>query len=203
MSSSLLDLTAREFLDRVASTDPTPGGGSVAALAGATGAALVAMVAAMTRTRTGATAERDRLDTALGWAREAGMRLRELVDEDSVAYEAVLAAYRLPKGTDAEKGARKEAIGAALGHATDVPSRTAEACLVVLKAADEAVLHGNPNAVSDARTGGALAWAGLVGAAENVKINLGSQGSDAPLLVKVEEELREGLERARALGLVF
>ena len=198
---SLLDLTARELLDRVASTDPTPGGGSVAALAGATGAALVAMVAAMTKTRTGATAERERLDTALGWAREAGMRLRVLVDEDSVAYEAVLAAYRLPKGSDGEKAARKEAVAAALGHATDVPSRTAEACLVVLKAAEEAVLHGNPNAVSDARTGGAMAWAGLVGAAENVKINAGSLGSEATLLGKVEEELREGLDRARALGL--
>jgi len=201
MNKTLLDLTARELLDRFASTDPTPGGGSAAALSGATGAALVEMVAAMPRTRTGASAERERLDTALGWAREAGMRLRALVDEDSVAYEAVLAAYRLPKETDAEKSVRKEAIASALGRATDVPSRTAEACLVVLKAAQEAALHGNPSAVSDAKTGGAMAWAGLVGAAENVRINAGSQGSDAPVLVKLEEELRDGLERVRALGL--
>jgi formiminotetrahydrofolate cyclodeaminase len=71
----------------------------------------------------------------------------------------------------------------------------------VLKAAQEAALHGNPSAVSDVRTGGAMAWAGLVGAAENVKINAGSLGSEVTLLGKVEEELREGLDRARALGL--
>jgi formiminotetrahydrofolate cyclodeaminase len=201
MNTTLLDLTTRELLDRFASTDPTPGGGSAAALSGATGAALVAMVAAMPKTRTGAATERERLDTALGWAREAGMRLRALVDEDSVAFEAVLAAYRLPKQRDDEKSLRKVAIAGALGRATDVPARTAEACLVVLKAAQEAALHGNPSAVSDARTGGAMAWAGLVGAAENVKINAGSLESEATLLGKVEEELREGLDRARALGL--
>ena len=77
---SLLDLRVRDLLDRFASTDPTPGGGSAAALSGATGAALVAMVCAMPKTRTGAAEERGRLDTALGRAREASSRLRSLVD---------------------------------------------------------------------------------------------------------------------------
>jgi len=202
MAMTLLDLTARDLLDRFAAPDPTPGGGSAAALSGAAGAALVAMVAAMPKTRTGAPEERERLGAALGWAREAGGRLRVLVDEDSEAYAAVVAAHRLPKGTEEEKTARKGAIAAALDRATEVPMDTADACLVVLKAAQEAAAHGNANALSDAKTGSALAWAGLVGAAENVRINAGSQGErGATLLAKLDEVVREGLSRAQSLGL--
>jgi formiminotetrahydrofolate cyclodeaminase len=165
------------------------------------GAALVLMVAGMAKTRTGAPDERGRLDAARGWAREAGERLRALVAEDSRAYDAVVAAYKLPKGTDAEKAARKQAVADAMARATDVPLQTAEACLVVLKGAQEAALHGNPNALSDARTAGALAWAGLLGAAENVRINAPSQGDSGRLAVeKVEAAVEEGRTRAQALG---
>jgi formiminotetrahydrofolate cyclodeaminase len=199
--SSLLDLRLRDLLDRFASTDPTPGGGSAAALSGATGAALVAMVCAMPKTRTGAAEERGRLDTALGWAREASSRLRGLVDEDSEAFEAVMAAYRLPKATDEEKAERKKAIGQAMSRATQVPAQTAEACLVVMRAAVEAAENGNHNALSDARTGGAMAWAGLLGAAENVRINAGSGDTAAGLLEKVEAAVRDGRTLAATLGL--
>lgn len=168
---SLLDLGARALLDRLASTDPTPGGGSAAAWAGATGAALVAMVGGMDKTRTGDADERERLDEARARAETAGAALRSLVDEDAGAYDAVMAAYRLPKGTDDEKAARKAAIQAALERATEVPLRTAEGCLAVLEAAVQAAADGNPNALSDALTGGALAWAGLKGALANVRIN--------------------------------
>ncbi len=168
---SLLDLGARALLDRLASTDPTPGGGSAAAWAGATGAALVAMVGGMDKTRTGDADERKRLDQARARAETAGAALRSLVDEDAHAYDAVMAAYRLPKGTDDEKAARKAAIQAALERATEVPLRTAEGCLAVLEAAVQAAADGNPNALSDALTGGALAWAGLKGALANVRIN--------------------------------
>jgi formiminotetrahydrofolate cyclodeaminase len=199
--TDLLGLSAGELLDRFASPDPTPGGGSAAALAGATGAALVLMVAGLPKTRTGAASERERLDAARGWAQEAGARLRRLVDEDSRAYDAVVAAYKLPKGSDAEKAARKEAVARAMALATDVPLQTLEACLVVLKAAQEAAEHGNPNALSDARTAGALAWAGLLGAAENVRINSASRGmAAAGALEQVEKALREGGERAGRLG---
>ena len=199
--SSLLDLRLRDLLDRFASTDPTPGGGSAAALSGATGAALVAMVCAMPKTRTGAPEERGRLDTALGWAREASSRLRSLVDEDAAAFDAVMAAYRLPKATDGEKALRKEAIRLAMARATQVPAQTAEACLVVMRAAAEAARDGNPNALSDARTGGALAWAGLLGAAENVRINAGGGDAAAGVLEKVEAAVRDGRTLAATLGL--
>lgn len=168
---SLLDLAAHDLLDRLASTDPTPGGGSAAAWAGATGAALVAMVSGMEKTRTGDPAERARLDGVRARVGEAGQELRRLVDEDAAAYDAVMAAYRLPKQTDEEKAARKASIGQALERATDVPLRTAVHCLTVLQAAVDAAADGNPNALSDALTGGALAWAGLRGALANVRIN--------------------------------
>jgi formiminotetrahydrofolate cyclodeaminase len=201
-ASSLLDLRLRDLLDRFASTDPTPGGGSAAALSGATGAALVAMVCAMPKTRTGAPDERGRLETALGWAREASSRLRSLVDEDAAAFDAVMAAYRQPKATDEEKAVRKAAIGRAMSRATQVPALTADACLVVMRAAAEAAQNGNPNALSDARTGGAMAWAGLLGAAENVRINAGSDDTAAGLLEKVEAAVRDGRTLAATLGLM-
>jgi formiminotetrahydrofolate cyclodeaminase len=199
---TLLDLEVGALLDRFASPDPTPGGGSAAALAGATGASLVAMVCAMPKTRTGTEAERERLRMALDWAREASARLRGLVDEDSAAYDAVIAAYRLPKITDADKSARKAAVATAMSGAIAVPLRTAEACLVVMRAATEALAHGNPNATSDAKTGGALAWAGLLGAAENVKINVGpgadASGDDAD---RVGALVAEGRSLFSSLGL--
>lgn len=201
---SLLDLPARELLERFASTDPTPGGGSAAALSGATAAALVAMVCGMPKTRSGSAEERARLDTGLGWAREARERLERLVEEDSAAYDAVMAAYRLPKQTDAEKASRKEAIARALAGASEVPIRTAEACLVVLRAAAEAAAHGNPNALSDARTGAAMAWAGLVGAAENVRVNAASQGeAGRGFLEKAGALAQEGHAQALAAGVVL
>jgi formiminotetrahydrofolate cyclodeaminase len=197
----LLALPAAELLDRFAASEPTPGGGSAAALAGATGAALVLMVTGMPKTRTGAPEERARLDAAQGWAREAGTRLRALVAEDSRAYDGVVAAYKLPKSTDDEKAARKRAIAEAMAGATAVPLETAEACLVVLKAAEEAAENGNPNAISDARTAGALAWAGLVGATENVRINASPQDDGGRLaLEKIEAAIDEGRTRARTLG---
>jgi methenyltetrahydrofolate cyclohydrolase len=114
-----------------------------------------------------------------------------------------VAAYRLPKGTEEEKAVRKGAIAVALARATDVPMRTAEACLVVLKAAQEASAHGNPNAVSDAKTAAALAWAWLVGAAENVRINVGSPGeTNSTLLTELEEATREARSRLESRGLL-
>lgn len=199
---ALLDLGVGALLDRFASPDPTPGGGSASALAGATGAALVAMVCAMPKTRTGAPEERERLTVALGWAREAGTRLRALVDEDSAAYDAVVLAYRLPKGTDAEKAVRKDVVARAMAGAIAVPLRTAEACLVVLRAAGESLTHGNPNASSDARTAGALAWAGLLGAAENVRINLGPNVEPSDVSAsRLEALLAEGRRELSSLGL--
>ena len=199
---ALLALRASELLDRFASPDPTPGGGSAAALAGATAAALVAMVCRMPKTRTGDPVERARLDQALADARTAGDQCRRLVDEDSAAYDAVVAAYKLPRASGDEKAVRKRAVDAANSVAIDVPMRTAEMCWVVLGTAQAAAENGNPNAVSDARTAAALAWAGLRGAAENVRINAAALTESGALAVeRVEAALAEGRTRAKDLGI--
>lgn len=197
---SLLDLSAAQLLERFGSSDPTPGGGSAAALGGAVGAGLVAMVCTMTKTRTGAAEERTRLDAARDEAASAGTRLGTLVDEDTAAYDGVVAAYRLPKGTDEEKLARKAAIAAAMRRATDVPLETGRACLAVMNAAAVAIAEGNPNAVSDAQTGQALAWAGLQGAAYNVRANAPSLGEAGAADLRAITALVDGGASLRPAG---
>jgi formiminotetrahydrofolate cyclodeaminase len=199
---SLLQLSTAQFLDRIAGPEPTPGGGSAAALAGAMAAALVEMVCGMPKTRSGRPEERARLDAAKKTAGGAGARLRQLVDEDAAAYDAVVAAYRQPKATEAEKARRTAQVALAMKRATEVPLATAEACLVVLEAAREAADHGNPNALSDARTGAALAWAGLTGALENVRINAAPEGWGESALARADSLQRDAQERVRELKLL-
>jgi glutamate formiminotransferase/formiminotetrahydrofolate cyclodeaminase len=193
---TLLSLPAEALLDRFASQDPTPGGGSAAALAGALAAALVEMVAGLPRTRTGAPEERKKLDAAKASAAMAGGRLRQLVELDREAYDAVTAAYRMPRTTDEEKAARSSAIAKAMLEATEVPLETCECAGEVLRAAALALAHGNPNAASDARTAMALCRAALDGGAENVRANLSSPSISAhsPLFLARLETVRAPLE---------
>ena len=190
---ALLELTARELLDRLASPAPAPGGGAAGAFGGALAAALVSMVCALPRTRTGAAGERAELETAGRWAGSAGERLRRLVEDDAAAYEAVVAARRLPRTSDLERAQRAAAVGAALARATAVPLEIAEACLVVLRAGARALAHGNPNAAADVRTALALAHAALEGAAGNVRANAdAADPAGALALQRVDALRREG-----------
>jgi formiminotetrahydrofolate cyclodeaminase len=184
----LTEKTVSDLLDAFASPDPTPGGGSAAALAGAIGASLLAMVAAMPKTKTGTPEARAALDAAHIRLMEARRTLTELVDRDSAAYDLVVAAYRKPKANDEEKAARKDAIQQAMRVATEVPLETATRCADVL--ADAAILevHGNPNATSDVGTAIALLRAGIKGAALNVEINVGSL-TDAALVEDIRRQL--------------
>lgn len=200
---ALLQLSAAQFLDRIAGPEPTPGGGSAAALAGAMAAALVQMVCGMSKSRSGRPGERARLDAAKAAAGGAGARLRLLVDEDAAAYDTVVAAYRQPKATEAEQARRKASVAVAMKRATEIPLGTAEACLVVLGAAREAADHGNPNALSDARTGAALAWAGLTGALENVRINASPEDWGKSALLRADSLQREAEQRVRGLKLLL
>jgi formiminotetrahydrofolate cyclodeaminase len=193
---TLLNLSAKDLLDRFASSDPTPGGGSAAALAGALAAALVEMVAGLPKTRTGAPEERDKLDTAKASAQKAAARLRQLVDLDTDAYNAVTAAYKLPKATDDEKSARTAAIAKAMRQATEVPLETCERTAEVLRAAAQALAHGYTNAASDVRTAMALCRAALDAGAENVRANVASPSiaAEAPLFLARLETMRAPLE---------
>lgn len=172
--TSLLTLSTNDLLEAFASSAPTPGGGSASALAGSIGAALLAMVAAMPKTKTGAASERERLDSAAATLTTLRKRLAELVDEDTRAYDLVTAAYKSPKATDEEKAARKIAIQQAMRAATEAPLETMRACAAVLREAGTVAELGNPNASSDVEVGIALTRAGLIGAQKNVEINLGS-----------------------------
>jgi glutamate formiminotransferase/formiminotetrahydrofolate cyclodeaminase len=200
VSASLLDDSCAGLLDRLASSAPTPGGGSAAAWAGATAASLVEMVAIMKKTRTGSDHDRAELHLALATAKGSGERLRALVDEDAHAFDAVLAARRLPHGTAAESASREQAMAAATRRAAEVPLETSRECMAVLGAASMVLAYGNPNAASDARAAGALAWAGLVAAVENVKINLEGQAPTHPALQETELRVREAHERLKAFG---
>jgi len=168
-----------ELLDAFSSPDPTPGGGSASALAGALGASLLAMVAGLPKTRTNSPEERATLDVAR--RRLLGLRttLVELVDRDAAAYDLVVSAYKRPKGTDSEKAERKNAIAAALRAATDVPLETMHACAEVLGLGKTIAEHGNLSAASDIGVGLHLAMTGLSGGRLNVDTNLSSLGDEA------------------------
>jgi len=160
------------FLDEVQSASPTPGGGTVAALAGALGAALVGMVANLTLGKKKFAA----VQVEMGEAQAEAVRLRGslagLMRRDSQAFERVLVAYRLPQGTPAEADLRERAVVEATWEATRVPLETAETCAEVAHWAARMVKHGNPNAASDGATACALARAAVESALWNVQINL-------------------------------
>jgi formiminotetrahydrofolate cyclodeaminase len=191
----LADKTVRELLDAFASPAPTPGGGSASALAGATAASLLAMVAAMPKTAKGTPEDRAALDAIHPKLVALKDEMTRLIDRDSAAYDEVVAAYKLPKATDEEKAARKGAIGRAMKLATDVPLETARAAVAIVKHARVVAEHGNPNAKSDAGVAATLATSALTGGIMNVKINLDGVG-DAAYAEKVRAELEQLTQQA-------
>jgi formiminotetrahydrofolate cyclodeaminase len=168
--STFQEMPLARFAETLASSEPTPGGGSASALAGALAACLVAMVARLT-------------SGALDEVEEEADRLRHellaLVDEDAAAFDRVMAAFRLPKETAAEQATRSEAIQAGYRTAVEPPSAVGERALRLLELALQVADEGNPNAVSDAGVAAELAFAALEGAALNVRINLSSITDDA------------------------
>lgn len=168
----LVSMKVDEFVDLVSSDSPAPGGGSVAALAGALGAALAAMDANLTVGKKGYEAHYPRLSELAVQAQTLKKALVDAIDEDTAAFNAVMEAMRLPKATDAQKAARDAALDAAQKQAALVPLTTARHCLQTMKLAAETARLGNTNSVTDAATGCHIAYAGLKGALMNVKINL-------------------------------
>ena len=160
-----------DLLDAFASSEPLPGGGSAAALTGALGTSLLLMVAGMAKTRTGAPEEATDLAAAAARLRPIRDDLTALVEEDSRAYQEVIAAYRAPRSTDEEREQRRQAIDAAMRAAMDVPLRTMRVCERALRDAPLVVRFGNPNAVIDAAVGAKLLLAAIEGAGLNVDVN--------------------------------
>lgn len=175
----LQTLTLTDLLDRVAAPSPTPGGGSVAAVAGALGTALTQMVAGLPRTRHDNDDERAMLATVQGPLADLRARLLALADDDTAAFDRLMAAFRLPKATDTDKAERKAAIQAATRDATTVPLQTAVACARVLDLLGTVAALGNPSASSDLLVAIGMLRAAAEGAAANVRINLGSLADES------------------------
>jgi glutamate formiminotransferase / formiminotetrahydrofolate cyclodeaminase len=188
------------FVAAVASSEPTPGGGSVAAHTGALAAALAQMVAGLTVGRKKYAGVEGKFKEMQLRASALGARLAALVELDAKSYGAVSSAYKLPKDTPERAATRDAAITAALIGASEVPLETARACAEVAGLAADAAEHGNSNAVSDAGVAALLAEAACRGAAYNVRINvisLADRNAGRALAQAAEEFVRETSERAR------
>ncbi len=186
-----------EFLEEVASAAPTPGGGSVAALAGSLASALATMVARLTIGKQKYAEHESRMREAEAQSESLRRELFDLVQEDARAYEAFRGASRLSQRTPEEVALRERNLVEAARNATRVPLHTAEACVRALEVALEVASCGNTNAVSDAGVAGWLARAGAEGAALNVRINL----SDLPEAERAEftPRIERSLARAKEL----
>lgn len=180
-TTPLSDLTIRELTTRLASSDPIPGGGSAAALAGAVGASLVSMVVELSIGRPDAAAHDATLRQTGAAAAQRRDTLLELAEEDAAAYGSVMRARRLPKETEADREARARALRTAMVEAARVPLRTAEVAAEVLELAQTIAPIVNRNAVSDAGVAAQLAAAAVRGALLNVRINLPHLPADEPL----------------------
>lgn len=167
----LVDMTCREFADETSSESPAPGGGSISAYMGALAAALGTMVANLSSHKAGWD---DRWKEFSDYA-EAGRTLQDkliaLVDEDTEAFNRIMAVFAMPKSTDAEKAARAEALEAATLYATEVPLRTMKTAFVTFDLLEAMARKGNPASVSDAGVGALAAEAAVAGAGLNVRIN--------------------------------
>ena len=170
----LAEKTLPALLDAFSSPDPTPGGGSAAALMGALGASLFAMVAGLPKTRTGSDDERQALDAARLELIGHQHALTALIDRDAAAYDLVVAAFKKPKGTDEEKAARAAAIQDAMRVAAEVPLETGRVCSAVVRAGRTVAQYGNLSAKSDIAVALQALGAGMQSAWFNVEINLGS-----------------------------
>lgn len=175
----LTKMTITDFLQELGSNSPAPGGGSIAALAGALGGALTTMVCHLTVDNSKYAEVQDEIATILGEAVPLVACLTQAVDADTEAFNKVMAAYKLPKTTDEEKNLRSQAIQQAMQQAASLPLNVAECCLKILNMARRVLTIGNANAASDAAVAGLMAHAGLHGALYNVKINLASIKEEA------------------------
>ncbi len=186
------------FLEAVAAKTPTPGGGSVAALAGALAAALAAMVGRLTASRRKYAEVKEAMAEMIVQAEKLRAALTRRMEEDSAAFEAVMRAYKMPKSSEAEQAARAAAIHEAMVHAAEVPLATARDALAAMELAHLAASKGNVNAVTDAATAAWMAMAAIQGAALNVRINAASV-EDEGLRRQWLGELDRILTRAQSL----
>jgi formiminotetrahydrofolate cyclodeaminase len=194
-------VSLREFLERLSSAEPVPGGGAASAVAAALGASLVSMVAGLSTGRPKYAA----YEATLARAEEVGKRLAvefmALADRDAEAYAGYAAALKLPRDTDEQAEARRAAIRTAAHQASEAPWETVRACHSLAVAVESLAGRSNTNASSDVLVASLLAEAAARGAAENVRVNLPSTG-DEEYSQAMGHQLDETLHEIAALALV-
>ena len=193
----LVDMTINEFLAEIKSDSPAPGGGSVAALAGAVGAALTTMVGNLTLGNAKYGDVQGEVEALVPQLNSLQAKLVHYIDEDTEAFNRVMAAYRLPKGTDEEKQNRSQAIQQALQGAATLPMNVARVFLEVPALSKQMLTIGNTNAASDAAVAGRMAHAGMWGAIYNVRINLDSI-KDQDFAAAMKEEVKAVIDNGEA-----
>ncbi len=197
---SFADMTVRGFLDELASQSPAPGGGTASAVAGAMGVGLAAMVAGLTDTSGMSAEDASRVDEIRQRSKGLIDALLGCADDDTAAFNEVMKAFKMPKATDEEKRARREAIQLALKGAVSAPRRTLQLAAEGMRMAAFVAESGNDNAASDAGVGALLLDTAMGGAIFNMQINLASikdqdfvaqMKSEIDRFVKVRDELRQ------------
>lgn len=198
----LIDLTLKEFLNKVAGNDPVPGGGSIAALNGAIASALTAMVANLTVGKKGYEMHEELMNHISDVAEQQMETFAIDVDRDSDAYNQVFACFKMPKTTDEEKTARSAAIQEATKYAALVPMQVARQAYELMEIISDVAHLGNQNAVTDACVAMMSARSAVLGALMNVRINLGSiKDQDFVLQMRNEADRleQEACEKERIL----
>lgn len=197
----LIDLTVKDFSDLLASSAPAPGGGSTAALSGALAASLTLMVARLSFGKKSYEALEDEIKSRFRRESEEIEKqkavLLQLVDKDTEAFTHYMGALKMPAETEEERTGRAKALEQAGLTALEVPLKTAEGCIRILRNQRTIALYGNRNAASDIGVGVLLAFAGLEGAVLNIKINLPGISDEKvkkAALEKAAEFLREAEE---------
>lgn len=183
------------FMERLASSDPTPGGGSASAVAGAAAAALLGMVARLSAGMGGDDAALGQIAASADAERDV---LLDLAERDAQAFDAVMRAMRLPRASPEERARRQEAVQQALRGAADVPLEVATRCAGLLDLAAGLARTGTAAAISDVAVAVLLAYAATTGALYNVRINLASI-RDAAYVARTGEQVRALLQRAEVV----
>ena len=195
----LIDNSLKGYIFEASTGNPTPGGGSVAALAGSLGSALTQMVGNLTFDKDSFNLLDDetkkQLQENFKVLKDKMDILSIIIDEDSKAFDGVMLAFQMPKNTENEKKARIEAIQEGYKHALEVPLKCAKKCLEVLRLQLLFANYGNKNAITDVGVGALLAYSGLEGALLNVRINL----KDVDYKSKINNEMNTIFEEGNKI----
>ena len=199
--SDLTKLSCQEFLEKLASNAPTPGGGGGAAMAGALAVALTSMVGNLTVGKEKFAEQEAEVKDILAKAEAMRLLMLNLVNADAEVFNSFMVSYRLPKATDEEKQARNQAIQNVAKQAAEVPFKIAEGCLDVMKLAERIAVIGNPSAITDAAVSSIIARAALRSASYNVVVNLKlikDEAYNEAMYAKLEAMQNEAVELEQA-----